>query len=265
MAVGAGDVCHHDAMSDDDLWRRQEPTAPDEASTADPGERAHQPTPAPTPPPAAPGGSVSDETQPLTGPGSAPGPYSPPSAPGVAPGAGPGAVPPPYNPYDPAGPYAGSQAPPTAPMGQPGPYGGQGFTPPPNPYPAPHEYAIPQSPYGGPYQPAYAGGQLAEHPSANTAMVLGIVGLASIVVCAGVLLVLSPAAWVVGARAVREIDAAPGRYSGRDKAQAGRVMGIIGSILLVLGVLAIIAFVVLAVAIGSSDSGTVPTYGNGGA
>jgi hypothetical protein len=79
-------------------------------------------------------------------------------------------------------------------------------------------------------------------------------------------LVLSPAAWVVGAKAVREIDAYPGRYGGRDKAQGGKIMGIIGTALLALGVLAIIAFVVLAVAVGTSDSSPVPpspTFQNG--
>ena len=39
-----------------------------------------------------------------------------------------------------------------------------------------------------------------------------------------------------GASAVREIDAAPGRYGGRDQANAGRIMGIIGTVLLVLGI-----------------------------
>ena len=52
------------------------------------------------------------------------------------------------------------------------------------------------------------------------------------------LLIVSPVAWVLGAKAVREIDASPGRYGGRDRAQAGKIMGIIGTVLLVLGVLA---------------------------
>src|SRR5262249_38692902 len=150
---------------------------------------------------------VSDETRPLTG-------------------AGPAAVPPPHNPYvDPQDPYGrGSQdpapAPPRAPgqPGQPGPYGAPGYQPPPNPYPAPSEFSAPQSPYGAPYQPAYAGGQRPDHPSATTALVLGIIGLVGIVFCGGLTLVLSPVAWVVGGRAVREIDAAPGQYTGRDRA-----------------------------------------------
>jgi hypothetical protein len=97
-------------------------------------------------------------------------------------------------------------------------------------------------------------------------MVLGIVGLVGVVLCGGITLLLSPAAWVVGAKAVREIDASPGRYGGRDRAQSGKIMGIIGTVLLVLGVLAIIAFVALAVSVGSSDPTPVypsPTFQNG--
>ena len=71
----------------------------------------------------------------------------------------------------------------------------------------------------------------------------------------------------MGRKAVREIDATPGRYAGRDKAQAGKIMGIIGSVLLALGVLAIIAFVALAVAVSPSDSSShrPPSYSNSGA
>jgi uncharacterized membrane protein YjgN (DUF898 family) len=96
------------------------------------------------------------------------------------------------------------------------------------------------------------------HPSATTSMVLGIIGLVSIVVCAGVLLILSPFAWALGAKAVREIDASPGSYSGRDRAQAGKILGIIGSVLLVLGVLAIIGL--FALAASSDPSGPTTTY-----
>jgi hypothetical protein len=71
----------------------------------------------------------------------------------------------------------------------------------------------------------------------------------------------------VGRKAVREIDSTPGRYAGRDKAQAGKIMGIIGSVLLALGVLAIIAFVALAVIVSPSDSQQppAPVFSNSGA
>jgi hypothetical protein len=70
-----------------------------------------------------------------------------------------------------------------------------------------------------------------------------------------VTLVLSPFAWVIGGRAVKEIDAAPpGTVGGRDEANTGRIMGIIGTVLLVLGILAVIAFIALVVAVGSSTT-----------
>lgn len=113
-----------------------------------------------------------------------------------------------------------------------------------NPYDPQQGHPYGQAGYG--QQPVYGGpppGQPVPpaHPSSTTAMVLGLVGLAGIMLCGGLTLVLSPFAWVMGARAVKEIDAAPGRYSGRDQAQGGRIMGIIGTVLLVLGVLAVIA------------------------
>jgi hypothetical protein len=231
-------------MSDDDLWRSTEPPA-----AADPGDPDTDSQPGgANEPPAPPAPPVDDQTRPLTG-------------------VGPAAVPPPHNPYlDPQDPYANRGQAPTPPptppptpghASQPPPSGAPGYLPPPNPYPAPNEYAAPQSPYGAPYQPAYAGGQRPDHPSATTAMVLGIVGLVGLLFCAGLTLVLSPVAWVVGGKAVREIDAAPGQYAGRDRANAGKIMGIIGTVLLALGILAVIAFVVLAFAVGSSDNGTV--------
>lgn len=135
---------------------------------------------------------------------------------------------------------------------EPNPYGAPSpppAEPPPNPYPQPgsfDQYVAP-NPYGT-SPPGYGTG-LPEHPSATTAMVLGIVGLVGIAFCGGLTLVLSPFAWAIGRRAVREIDAAPGRYSGREKANAGRLMGLIGTILLVVGVLAVTALIVLLVAI----------------
>jgi hypothetical protein len=226
-------------MSDDDLWRHPAPGS---------GEQPTEP--------------AADETRPLSG-SSDPAPTPP--GPAHQPRPGPGAVPPAQNPYGQPptpNPYA---APPQNPFGgEPG----QPYAPPPNPYPAPHEYAAPQNPYGAPFQPAYAGGTVPDHPSATTAMVLGIISLVGIALCGGLTLILAPAAWVVGAKAVRQIDGSPGQYAGRDRAQAGKIMGIIGSVLLVLGIVAIIALVALVVSVGSSDPQPVfpsPSFGNGGA
>ena len=132
-------------------------------------------------------------------------------------------------------------------------------TGPENPYGAPQQPYQPQPPpYGYGYQQPYAyKPPVPKHPSATTAMALGIVGLAGVLACGGVTLVVSPFAWVIGARAVREIDAAPpGAVGGREEANAGRIMGIIGTVLLILAALAVIAFVVLVVAVSDNSSTT---------
>ncbi|MGB0099715.1 MAG: DUF4190 domain-containing protein [Nocardioides sp.] len=115
--------------------------------------------------------------------------------------------------------------------------------PPPYGYPQqPPPYGYPQQPppYGYPAQYAFQP-PVPSHPSATTAMVLGIVGLAGIMTCGGITLVLSPFAWIIGARSAREIKANPETYGGLSSANAGRVMGIVGTILLILGVLAVVA------------------------
>jgi len=106
----------------------------------------------------------------------------------------------------------------------------------------------------GPGQPAYSWAPKApEHPSATTAMVLGIIGLVGILFCGGITLVVSPFAWVIGGRALREIDAEPGRYGGREMASAGRVMGIVGTGLLVLAVLIVLAVIGLFVGVATTS------------
>ncbi len=121
-----------------------------------------------------------------------------------------------------------------------GPYGQQpGQQPGQNPYGQP-AYGQPpygQPPYGQPPygQPGYGyGGGPVKHPRSTTVLVLGILSL----VCCGV---LGPVAWVMGNTAVREIDAAPGRYTGRDAANIGRILGIIATVLLVVGVVTTVA------------------------
>ncbi len=86
-------------------------------------------------------------------------------------------------------------------------------------------------------QPGY--GYTPDHPRATLALVLGII---SIVLCQ----LLGPVAWVIGGRAVREIDASGGTMGGRGSAKAGQILGIISTILLVLSVLGLIVILVVA-------------------
>lgn len=118
-----------------------------------------------------------------------------------------------------------------------------------------------QQPYGQPGypqaygQPGYGQGyaqpfpSAPNHPSANTALVLGIVALGGGFVC-GLPILAGPFAWFMGAKVKREIDADPTRYGGRGEANAGMILGIVATSLLALAVLAIIA--VIAIAAGTS-------------
>ena len=123
-------------------------------------------------------------------------------------------------------------------------------------YEQPVQPAYPPAPYGqapygqAPYGQSPYGVAMAPHPQANTAMVLGIVGLVGTFVCV-LPVVLGPFAWATGAKVRREIDAEPQRWGGRGEGTAGFVLGIITTILLVLFVLFIVLGVGLAISVGT--------------
>jgi uncharacterized membrane protein YjgN (DUF898 family) len=96
-------------------------------------------------------------------------------------------------------------------------------------------------------QPPYAAPP-PNHPQAITVLVLGILGL---VVCG----ILGPFAWVMGNRVVREIDASGGTVGGRSEANIGRILGIVATVLLVVGVVLFVGMFAL-FAVGGVASGT---------
>jgi predicted lipid-binding transport protein (Tim44 family) len=79
-------------------------------------------------------------------------------------------------------------------------------------------------------------------------MWLGVAGLGGSFL--GAPLVLGPFAWFYGARARREIAAAPSRWSGSGEATAGLVLGIVDTVLLVLTLFALAGFLMLVVVFG---------------
>ena len=93
--------------------------------------------------------------------------------------------------------------------------------------PPPYPYQGPGGPPGYPYGPRPEQGQ------ATTALVLGILGVA---LCS----LVAPFAWWIGRSSLREIDASGGALGGRGKAQAGYIMGIVGTILLALVVVGLV-------------------------
>ena len=69
------------------------------------------------------------------------------------------------------------------------------------------------------------------------ALVLGIIGIVLCPICA-------PFAWSTGAKVEHEIDACAGALGGRGMAAAARVLGIVGTVLLGVYVLAFVVWVV---------------------
>ena len=104
----------------------------------------------------------------------------------------------------------------------------------------------PGAPYGQPPFPGYGYGYAPppKHPEASAALAWGLVALIGGMACYLPFLV-APVAWAKGRRVVREIDASPVPQAGRSEAQTGMVLGIIGTVLLLLGLLSIVGLVAL--------------------
>ena len=85
-----------------------------------------------------------------------------------------------------------------------------------------------------------------DHPDGATVLVLGLLSL----LCP---LILGPFAWSKGNKAIRQIDANPGRYSGRGMVQTGRILGILTSCLVMLVILLAITGAVAGVMSGGTD------------
>ena len=124
--------------------------------------------------------------------------------------------------------------------GPPGAYGGQQPQQP--QYGQQPSYDQPYPPY--PVPPPNHGGALAS-------MIVGIVSL--VLACGyGIGLLGAPVAWYLGSKSLREIDASQGRLGGRGMAQAGKVMGIIGTVLL--GLLLVVVVVGISLLVANSES-----------
>jgi hypothetical protein len=147
----------------------------------------------------------------------------PPSDPsGAAPSGGPSSI-------SPSDPFA--SPPPGGPSSDPSrdPFG----APPSGPPAAPAPWRGPAPPADLSAPPAGANAE-----GAIPALVLGILGLVFCPLCA-------PFAWYVGRRAERLVDASGGVLSGRGEATAGKILGIVMTILLILGILLLIVLIVI--------------------
>lgn len=95
-------------------------------------------------------------------------------------------------------------------------------------------------PYGRPY-PALP----QPHPQGTVVLVLGIVGV-FVTLCA-------PFAWYFGSKALKEINASGVRYSNEDQIRIGRVLGMIISILAIVGLVFGLVLVIIAAVIAASS------------
>ena len=96
--------------------------------------------------------------------------------------------------------------------------------------------ARPQAPTGTPSWGAPSSGYA--HPQGTTVLVLGILSVV-------VMPLLGPFAWIMGRRALREVDSSGVPASNRQMLVGGLVTGIIGTVFLVMGALAFLATVAL--------------------
>lgn len=127
------------------------------------------------------------------------------------------------------------------------------------PYEPPQQPGYPQStpppqpgPYGYPAAP-----RRPSSGSAVTALILGILGL---VMCGPFTAI---PAIIVGRRATSEIDASNGQLEGRGMAQAGFILGVIGTVLGALALLFVIAVFVFGAMISSSFEESCDTVESG--
>lgn len=90
-------------------------------------------------------------------------------------------------------------------------------------------------------------GQFPEASQSTTILVLGILGL---IICG----VLAPFAWVMGNKELEAIDAGRRPIENRGTANAGRILGIIGTVLLAIGIIVVI-LIFLFVGIAAVETG----------
>lgn len=124
------------------------------------------------------------------------------------------------------------------PSGQPAnPYAGwdpSGQSPAYQQYPQPPNYPQPGIAYG-PVRP--------EHPRATLIMVFGILSVVGAVF--GPLTVFGPVALFMALGARKDIQTNPGMYAEGGKITGGLVMGIIGTVLLVLGLISLVLYILV--------------------
>lgn len=108
-------------------------------------------------------------------------------------------------------------------------------------------------------EPQPAEGQFAPHRG-TMILVFGILGLAGLPLGMGCCIIFavfsafSVAAWVMGQKDLKKIDAGYMDPSGRQSTNAGRICGIIGTILWGVGIIGMVILAVIGVSMGMLDA-----------
>lgn len=102
-------------------------------------------------------------------------------------------------------------------------------SPPPGGWPGP----APAAPWGPPAQ--------SQHPRGTVILILGILSVTFMAL-------LGPVAWVMGHSTLHEIDRSGHAYSNRSTVVVGMVLGIIGTALVIMGILVLLVLFAVAIA-----------------
>jgi hypothetical protein len=110
--------------------------------------------------------------------------------------------------------------------------------------------AAPPPPDSGGYNPAPYGQGYApvarDHPQGTTVLVLGIVGI--------VFTICAPIAWYLGSKALKEIRASGIHYTNEQNIVIGRILGIVFTILAIIGLVIGIIVMIIAFSVATNTS-----------
>ena len=115
--------------------------------------------------------------------------------------------------------------------------GSQNFEPP----GAPPQFGQQQPGYGQP-MPAY-GGPMMQYPEGSQSTTVLVLGICSLVVCG----LLGPVAWKMGNDEISAIDSGRRDPTKRDQANIGRILGMVSTGLMAIGLLFFLVFIVFGV------------------
>lgn len=83
-----------------------------------------------------------------------------------------------------------------------------------------------------------------DHPQTIVILILGIIGVTVFQICA-------PIAWYLGNKAKKEIEASNGAIGGLSTVNLGRILGIVGTMIVVISVVIVVVAIVVILAASS--------------